>query len=175
MPIGARGQNPVRPSVGECIGGAVAHVELSLTEAFLPPARTRLEPEPGGSIECWSETVATAGEPCLIINADMTIAAVSASCCKLLGLGTPASALGRSLLDGVLRLVDFTAARGELTETEIDKIPPLLALTSGRLARGLLRVEACAGTETHATVDAIATPLSANGQVAGSLTFFSAV
>lgn len=153
----------------------MAHVELSLTEAFLPEAGTCLEAEPGGSIHCWSQTVAAAAEACLVIDADMTIAAVSASCCKLLGLGTPAGVLGRSLLDGVLRLVDFTAARGELAETEIDKIPPLLALSSGRLARGLLRVEARSGPETDATVDAIATPLWGNGQIAGSLTFFSAV
>jgi hypothetical protein len=120
-------------------------------------------------------TVATAPEPCLVLDAEMRISAASASCCHLLGLGAPTDAVGRPLLGGVLRLVDFTAARGELTENEIDKIPPLLALTSGRLARGLLRVQWGAGGESHATVDAIATPLWDDGTVSGSLTFFSEV
>jgi PAS domain-containing protein len=152
----------------------VAHVELSLSEAFVPQARTSIEPEYGSSVELWSATVAAAAEPCLLIDADFAIVAVSESACQLLGLGSPAEATGRSLLDGVLRLVDFTQARSELTETEIEKIPPLLALSSGRLARGLLRVPA-GGTPEAATVDAIATPISDEGTVSGSLTFFCEV
>lgn len=154
----------------------MAHVELSLSEAFVPQAQvlTTIEPEYGGSVELWATTVAAAAEPCLLIDADAAIVAVSESGCRLLGLGTPAEATGRSLLDGVLRLVDFTQARSELTETEIEKIPPLLALSSGRLARGLLRV-GCGGAGEAATVDAIATPLSDEGMVTGSLTFFCQV
>jgi PAS domain-containing protein len=151
----------------------VAHVELSLSEAFVPHARATDEPERGGSVELWAPTVAVAAEACLLVNADMTIVAVSESACQLLGLGSPAEAVGRTMLDRVLRLVDFTQARSELTETEIEKIPPLLALSSGRLARGLLRVHRDGGDA--ATVDAIAAPLSDDGAVAGSLTFFSEV
>ncbi|MEV1286698.1 PAS domain-containing protein [Micromonospora sp. NPDC049679] len=150
------------------------HVELSLSETFVPQSRHPLAQDQAEGIERWGTTVATAPEPCLVIDAEMRISAASVSCCELLGLGTPAEAVGRPLLGGVLRLVDFTAARSELTENEIDKIPPLLALTSGRLARGLLRVEWGAG-EGDATVDAIATPLWAGGIVTGSLTFFSEV
>jgi PAS domain-containing protein len=152
----------------------VAHVEFSLTEAFVPQADTSFEQE-SDSFTRWSATASDAAEPCLLIDSDTTIAAVSRSCCKLLGLGAPADAVGRPLLEGGLRLLDFTAARGELTEQEIDKIPPLLALTSGRLARGLLRVSSSSAGAPDSTVDAIATPLLANGVVAGSLTFFSAV
>jgi hypothetical protein len=151
----------------------VAHVELSLSEAFVLDHGTLQAPD--DAVTRWADAVFGAAEPCLVIDADAVIVATSASCCALLGLGRPASTVGRFLLDGVLRLVDFTAARGELTEAEIDKIPPLLALSSGRLARGLMRVQCSADGAQHATVDAVATPLWRRARPAGSLTFFSAV
>jgi hypothetical protein len=153
----------------------VAHVELSLSESFAPQPRSTVDVEPGGSVERWAATVACAAEPCLVIDSEALIVATSASCCTLLGLGDPESAHGRFLLGGVLRLVDFTANKGELTEAEIDKIPPLLALSSGRLARGLMRVHDGADGRFDATVDAIATPLWDGTTVVGSLTFFSAI
>jgi PAS domain-containing protein len=170
----------------------VAHVELSLTEAFVPLARAPHDPDaelsdilsaptvpngdPGAvaSFGHWAATVAAAEEACLVIDAELRIVAASATCCKLFGIGDLAAASGLHLLDAGLRLVDFTAARGELAETEIDKIPPLLAVTSGRLARGLLRVTS-PEQDGDATVDAVATPLTVGGRVAGSLTFFSVV
>jgi hypothetical protein len=152
----------------------VAHVELSISEAFVPEARATLQPERLSSLELWATTVAVAGEPCMLIDAEMVIVAISESACQVLGLGSPADATGESLLEGVLRLVDFTQARTVLPDTEIEKIPPVLAISSGRLARGLLRVQS--GTEGEAaTVDAIATPLHDDGEVSGSLTFFCAV
>lgn len=151
------------------------HVELSLSEAFLPDAGAPPEHRPDESFLRWTATVLSAREACLVIDHDTVITAVSASCCTLLGLGVPADAIGRPLLHDGLRLLDFTAARGELTGPEVEKIPPLLALTSGRLARGLLRVQADAAAEADATVDAIATPLWTGEAIAGSLTFFSAV
>ncbi|PZG06810.1 hypothetical protein C1I95_31835 [Micromonospora craterilacus] len=151
----------------------MAHVELSLSEVFAPAAGTPTE-QGYDNIGRWSATVSSAGEPCLLIDAETRVVAVSTAGCELLGLGTPEDVIGLPLLDGGLRLVDFTAYRGELAEPEIDKIPPLLALSSGRLARGLLRIEAVEGA-SDATVDAISTPVLANGVVAGSLTFFSEV
>lgn len=158
----------------------MAHVELSISEGFLPPAGPH---PPGGrlptadprSLERWAATVAGAVEPSLVIDAQARILASSAPLCTLLGLGDPYSIVGRYLLDGVLRLVDFTAARVDLTEAEIDKIPPLLALSSGRLARGLMRVHGGGAGAIDATVDAIATPLWEGTTVAGSLTFFSEI
>jgi hypothetical protein len=152
----------------------VAHVELSLSGAFVPQARTPVPAEFVTSIERWTNTVAIAAEPCLIIDGASTILAVSPSCTDLLGLGKPADAAGQPLLGGVLRLIDFTAGGGELDEPEVEKIPPLLAIRSGRLARGLMRVQTDAG-DAHLTVDAIATPLQDAEQVVASLTFFSAV
>ncbi|MFV2102259.1 hypothetical protein [Micromonospora sp. LOL_024] len=152
----------------------MAHVELSLSEVFVPSGGTPTEQE-YDNIERWSATVSSADEPCLLIDSQTLVLAVSATGCELLRLGVPEDVIGLPLLDGRLRLLDFTAYRGELAVPEIDKIPPLLALTSGRLARGLLRIEAAEEGSPDATVDAISTPVLVNGNVAGSLTFFSEV
>jgi hypothetical protein len=153
----------------------VAHVELSLSEAFTPLVHTPPEPTPDDSFGRWLNTVTAADEPCLLVDTELTIAAASVSCCRLLGLGQPTAAVGRPLVGGGLRLVDFTAARSELPEPEIDKIPPILAIKSGRLARGLLRVQSGDADDADAMVDAIATPVFRRSVVVGSLTFFSAV
>jgi len=153
----------------------VAHVELSISEPLVPQAREPIEPMRVDNFQLWVATAATALEPCLVLRQDLTVAAISRSCCDLLGLGEPGQVEGRPLLAG-LRLVDFTAQRGELDETEIDKIPPLLALSSGRLARGLLRVDSDAATaQGDGTVDAIATPVWIGKKVTGSLTFFAPI
>jgi PAS domain-containing protein len=141
----------------------VAHVELSLSGAFVPQARTPSESEFVPSIERWKATVASAAEPALVIDRAGTILAVSPSAAALLGLGRPAETVGQPLLGGAVRLIDFTAGGGEL-----------LAISSGRLARGLMRVQTAEG-DAHLTVDAIATPLTDAGDVVASLTFFSAV
>ncbi|MEH1012711.1 hypothetical protein V6U90_06270 [Micromonospora sp. CPCC 206060] len=151
----------------------MAHVELSLTEVLAPAVHSPTEPT--DSLAQWSATVRHAAEPCLLIDRETRVDAVSTAACALLGLGTPAEVIGLPLLKGGLRLLDFTAARAELTEQEVDKIPPLLALSSGRLARGLLRVRAGTPGGPDATVDAISTPVLVHGAVAGSLTFFSEV
>ncbi|MEH0936833.1 PAS domain-containing protein [Micromonospora psammae] len=152
----------------------MAHVELSLSEVFVPAARTPTE-QGSDNFGQWSATVSHADEPCLLIDADTRVVAISSSGCDLLCLGAPEDVVGLPLLEGGLRLLDFTAARHELTEQETDKIPPLLALHSGRLARGLLRVQAAGAESSDATVDAISTPVLTHGGVAGSLTFFSEV
>lgn len=149
----------------------MAHVELSLTESFVPQVLHE-DVEGTGSLRRWSAVLRQAAEPSLVIDARETIIGVSISCCELLGLGDPAAAAGRSLLDEV-RLIDFTANQGELSEPEMANIPPLLAITSGRLARGLLRV--LRPGQLPCTVDAISTPLRDSDEVVGSLTFFAEV
>ncbi|MEU4557385.1 PAS domain-containing protein [Actinoplanes sp. NPDC023936] len=148
----------------------MAHVELSLSGAFVPQARTPAEAEFVTSVERWSATVSVADEPCLVIDSSGLILAVSPSASELLGLGKPVEALGQRL-GPALRLIDFTASAGPLEEPEAEKIPPLLAVRSESLARGLLRV---AG-EPPLTVDAVSTPLRTGDRVTGSLTFLSPV
>jgi PAS domain-containing protein len=151
----------------------VAHVELSLSGAFVPQARTPAEAEFLSGAERWAATVATAVEPCLVISVEGTILAVSPSCSELLGLGKPVEAIGQQL-SGAIRLIDFTASAGALEEPETGNIPPLMAVRSKRLARGLMRVVP-GPDESPLTVDAISTPLLDGDRLAGSLTFFSAV
>lgn len=147
----------------------MAHVELSLTEPVGLP-----EFEPATNLDRWAAVVAAAAEPSLVVDPEAVIIAASGSCCALFELGDPVVMAGESLLR-VLTLVDFTAAPCELTIAELDKIPPLLALSSGRLARGLLRVQCGSNADRVRTVDAIATPIWEGTRPAGSLTFFAEV
>ncbi|MGC4894212.1 hypothetical protein [Micromonospora sp. DT31] len=151
----------------------MAHVELSISDVFVPAAETPTEPG-SDNFGQWSAMVFRAAEPCLLIDTYTTVVAISSSGCGMLCLGAPEDVIGLPLLEGSLRLVDFTASPSELTEQETDKIPPLLALHSGRLARGLLRVQG-PGSDAGRTVDAISTPVLTDGTVAGSLTFLSVV
>ncbi|MEU4243000.1 hypothetical protein [Actinoplanes sp. NPDC026619] len=150
----------------------MGHIELSLSGAFVPQARTPAEAEFVPSVDRWTSTVAEAAEPCLVIDTDANILALSASCSELFGLGKPVEVIGQPL--NTIRLIDFTAGAAELDETDADKIPPLLAIRSERLARGLMRVVP-GPDEPPLTIDAISTPLLHNDRVAGSLTFFSPV
>jgi len=151
----------------------VAHVELSLSGAFVPQARTPVEAEFLSSVERWTSTVMAAAEPCLIVNTEGAIVALSPTCSELLGLGKPVDAIGQPLA-AAISLIDFTANASVLEDPEADKIPPRLALRSGRLARGLMRVVPQPG-RAPVTIDAISTPLLDGDQVVGALTFFSAV
>jgi len=148
----------------------VAHVELSVSESLAPEGTL---PEVTGSLEHWGTAVARAIEPCLVLDTlSSEIVAVSPAGATLLGFSSQAAAVGLHVFAGVLRLLDFTSAGARLPDSEMEKIPPILACTSGRLARGLLRVQA--GAEIR-TVDAIATPLFDGKRVVGSLTFFSEI
>ncbi len=151
----------------------MAHVELSLSGGFVPQARTPAEAEFVDSADRWRATVSAALEPCLVIDIDGVITAVSDSCSELLGLGDPDEAIGHDLGKS-LNLIDFTAGASVLEDPEADKIPPLMAVRSERLARGLMRVLPQPG-DAPLTVDAIATPLLDGDEVIGSLTFFSPV
>jgi PAS domain-containing protein len=154
----------------------VAHVELSLSEPFTPHLDSDHDlgsPELFTSIDRWSAATRGAVEPCMVIDEFGAIAAVSPSACNLLGLTSPDDVIGEFLQSGdLLALVDFTPAPAALSDGDVEKIPPLLALSSGRLARGLMRVRS--GAEVI-TLDAVATPLRERNHVNGSLTFFCLV
>jgi PAS domain-containing protein len=142
----------------------VPHVELSLSE---PAALRRRSAR--SSLGRWAKAVADAAESSLVIDAESVVVALSPACQEMFGLDRPA--VGRPLLE-VFLLFDFSNPGGALSRSEARKMPPLLALDSGQLARGLMRVQCREGMQT---VDAIATPLrNSSGQV-GSLTFFCPV
>jgi hypothetical protein len=142
----------------------VPHVEFKVSEQYVSRARLA-----ESSLDRWVRAVAGAAEPCLVIDKHEVIRAMSGSFVAELGL--PASPVGSQLVH-VLDLLDFSADAGDLGEGEVVKIPPLLALHSGGLARGLVRLR-CA--EGQCTFDAVSTPLGEGCVVTGSLTFFTTV
>jgi hypothetical protein len=154
----------------------VPHVELSLSDEREPGDPDPEEPwaRPVSPVQRWARTVAVAEDPCVVLDGDGMIVAGSNSCRDLLGAdgaarvgGTPHGWSGRGLLE-VLHLVDLTAAGAPLAAWEAERIPPLLALATGNLARGLIRIRL--GERTR-TIDVVSTPLSDHGAVAGSLSF----
>ncbi|MGH3738610.1 MAG: hypothetical protein ACRDT6_23850 [Micromonosporaceae bacterium] len=154
------------------------HVELSLSDDPEPDSPERRRP-PGGpweepprsrseSLSRWTGAVTEATEPCAVLDSDGVIVASSRACAALLGApGGPDGWLGRGLLD-VLELVDLTAAGEPLAAWEAERIPPLLALSSGALARAVMRIRV--GSLTR-TLDLVSTPLRDGTAVVGSLTF----
>ena len=147
----------------------MAHVELSWTES--PPSAMPRIPE-RRSVHMWSATVDGAHEPCMVINDLAVIAAASMPACRLLGFTGPNEAIGQCLFDHALPLLDFTSDGAPLSSEELQRIPPVLALSSGLLARGVLRVRS---RNEIITMDAVSTPLHEFDRVVGSLTFFSVV
>ncbi len=143
----------------------MAHVELSLIEASEAVGAAER------TLDRWLRPVITAEEPCVLLDADGVVVAASPACAPFFSV-PPAEAVGRRLVGEVLRLVDFSGANAELPEWEAEKVPPMLALTSGALARGLLRAVGPAAT---LTLDSVTTPLREGGAVVGSLTFFATV
>jgi hypothetical protein len=144
----------------------VPHVELSVTDPALGRGRQPVD----SSLAKWAMAAADAEEHCLVIDHSALIIAISASFEALLGLTV--SAIGRPMVGGVMKLLDFGDGF-ELGAAEVDKTPPLLALSSGRLARGLMRVRDA--SDASRTLDAISTPLIEQGAITGSLTFFGEV
>ena len=124
-----------------------------------------------GSLALWALTVSAANEPCLVLGRDGLVVAVSPGCGSLFAID-PAGAVDLHFVDEVVELLDFGTVPARLPEWEVEKIPPLLAVTSRGLTRGLLRVR---GERGPTTVDAISVPLREGADVVGSLTFFAPV
>ncbi len=124
------------------------------------------------SVHRWASTVAGAYEPCMVVDRRSYIAAASMPACRLLGFEGPDDAIGRRLFDRCLPLLDFTAEGSTLSDEDLARIPPVLALSSGLLARGVLRVRTRGDI---ITMDAVSTPLRDHERVIGSLTFFCVV
>jgi PAS domain-containing protein len=138
-------------------------VELSVSE----PATPEVVPQPASSTEHWVAAVSGAAEPCLVIDSLSMILAASPSACSLLGFEDQEHAVGRHLF--AVRLIDFGEGAA-LPDSELEKIPPVLARSSGRLARGLLRVQSNGETRS---IDAVSTPLFDGKKVVGSLSFLA--
>jgi PAS domain-containing protein len=144
---------------------------VSFVELSIPDPGFKGRPRFDSSLDLWGHTAQQAQEPCLVLDVNAVVVAASPGCGELFAF-TATDAVGRRLID-VLRLLDFNAVAGKLPEWEVDKIPPLLAISTAVLARGLLRVRGADGPAV--TVDAISVPLRDGVRVVGSLTFFAPV
>lgn len=150
----------------------MAHVDLALSDLTDPG---RLAGSFPASLDLWAYPVSVAAEACLLVDAAGVLIAASPGCGPLLGIDAQ-EAVGRSLVGGVLHLLDFGAVAADLPPWEADKVPPRLAAKTGGLARGLMRVALPTGSAR--TVDAISVPLRDNpgaSPVVGSLTFCALV
>lgn len=152
------------------------HLDFSLgrgparpVDGYLFDAGSASTEGPDAALRPWISVVAAATDPCLVLNRSGQVSACSPAAVALLGLPEPTAMAGRALLDGLLHLVDFTATGHRLADWELTRLPPLAALATGALARGLLRLR---HGRTTRTVDAVATPLRHGAEVIGSLTFF---
>ena len=144
---------------------------MSFLELSIPDPGFTGRPRFDSSLALWGHTARQAQEPCLVLDVNANVVAASPGCGEMFTL-TASDAVGRRLTD-VLRLLDFNAVAGKLPEWEVDKVPPLLAISTAVLARGLLRVRKADGSAV--TVDAISVPLRDGPRVVGSLTFFAPV
>lgn len=130
----------------------------------LVPRLLHLDPHEG--LAGWTLRVREAPEACLLLDDQARVVAMSPRCGELLGLD-PLTAVG-SLLADLLPLVDFSASGLPLPDAERHS-PPLRALTSGALSRGLVRLRRRDALHTY---DVVGVPLSDG---AGAIAFLTAV
>lgn len=126
---------------------------------LLPLRRLPLHPappmrwDPTRGVERWAETVRASDEACLLLDAVGRVVALSEPAADLLDL-RPETATGVSLAEQ-LSFVDFSLAALPTPEASGD-IPPLRALRSGGLARGLVRRRRNSGALTTYDVVGVA-------------------
>lgn len=132
------------------------------------PVRRRLDLDAhgNGQIGIWHAAVRSSAEACLLLDQEARVVAASLAVGAVLGT-TSASAIGARFVD-LVTAVDFTS--GAAPDAELERsMPPLRALATGGLARGLLRLRSAAGLVTY---DVVAVPI---GGQSGALAFFLAV
>jgi len=130
--------------------------------------RARSAPTPT-PLARWSGVVATAHDPCVLLDANGRVVSLSPTAADLLGCGIEAVA-GRPLLT-LIDLVDFDT--GASAPDYALRVAPLAVLQAGAgLVRSLLRVRHADGTVR--TVDAAGSPLhDADGGLIGSITLLA--
>lgn len=147
-----------------------SHLLLPLTKLPAEPSPPRtldLDSAVGsGPIASWLPAVRASAEACLLLDGHGRVCAASAGAGRV--LGSSARAIGMRFCD-LVSPVDFTSGAAPDLEPE-RSMPPLRALSTGGLARGLMRLRIADGSLV--TYDVVAVPLE--GQ-RGVLAFFVAV
>lgn len=120
-----------------------------------------------GSVAEWAKRITEAQETCLLLDDRGRVVALSAGCALSLNLD-PRTAHGKPLRE-LVALVDFSATGLPVEDPEL-QLPPLKALRSATMARGLVRLRL--GREVVTTYDVVGVPLAGG---VGALGFFSEV
>lgn len=131
-----------------------------------PQAQESVE-QYAGSVGEWAKRVTEAQETCLLLDDLGHVVALSRGCALLLDRGT-ADAIGQPLRD-LVTVVDFTSTGVPVDDPETH-LPPLKALRSAAMARGLVRLRLA--PDVVVTYDVVGVPLA--GSV-GALGFFGEV
>jgi hypothetical protein len=120
-----------------------------------------------GGVAAWAQRVMEAQETALLLNARGHVVAMSTGAALALNLDVMAC-LGRPLLELVV-VVDFSATGVPVEDADV-QLPPLKALRSHTMARGLVRLRLGGGVLV--TYDCVGVPLAGGD---GALAFFAAV
>lgn len=120
-----------------------------------------------GGIAAWADRVTEAQETALLLNERGRVVAISTGAALALNLDL-SSCVGKPLLDLVV-VVDFSATGVPVDDPDV-QLPPLKALRSLTMARGLVRLRLGRGVLT--TYDCVGVPLAGG---AGALAFFAEV
>jgi hypothetical protein len=135
--------------------------------------RLQLHPRPAPDdeisvgVNAWSLRITEAQETALLLNSRGRVVAISTGAALALSLDA-ANAIGKPLRE-LLTLVDFSATGVPVEDPDV-QLPPLKALRSQSMARGLVRLRLKGGV--LATYDCVGVPL-AGGE--GALAFFAEV
>lgn len=148
------------------------HLELSMASDDGYESSPALRVVRRNPLDGWLDAAHHSEDACLVLDADGVVAGISDVCLDALGLSSAEEILGRGMLDDVVDFVDFAGVGVRPVPADLAKIPPLLALHSGGLARGLIRVRT-SGRIT--TLDAVSAAIRADGGLVGSVTFLSEV
>ena len=130
------------------------------------PVRRTLDLTGSPLLDDWASRVRDGAEAMLLVDASGRLVALSAAAGALLGL-EPTTSAGAMLLD-LVEVVDFTAAAVPVPDPDI-QLPPLRAIVTGRLNRGLVRLRSDARVRSY---DVVGIPLADS---AGAVGFLAAV
>ena len=117
------------------------------------------------NLDRWSPVVRDAAESSLLVDAEGRVVALSRRAASQLGV-EPVNSLGALLVD-LVTMVDFSSGGAPLNHPEL-QVPPLKALRSGGMARGLVRLRR--GTTGLVTYDMVGVSLDGGTGALGFLT-----
>jgi hypothetical protein len=129
--------------------------------------RTAADDTTSVGVGAWTRRITEAQETALLLNNRGRVVAISTGAALALNLDA-ATAVGKPLME-LLTLIDFSATGVPVEDPDV-QLPPLKALRSQSMARGLVRLRLRGGV--LATYDCVGVPLAGGD---GALAFFAEV